>query len=382
MPRKREGEVRESLTHLEQLETQYKGKPQELRIKAIRLLKERPTLRLEDVGDLIGVSGKTVKRWWRLYRVSGLNELRKLSATPRAPRSVDENLLNLKHKLLAGDFSDLAEVREWLEESVVLDTGSRVAPSPANIHETRAIRKFISFLNRLPTLFAIDQWTISFRDVLQDFLGDVDRIMVGLNTHSILFGTEQNLGNTIITQQIENNSSVVLVTGERDMKPVERQLEVLRQRNFPFAEYYPPRGYTYYYGDTAYVGSVLLWRLRGRPQLSERTLRLMDELEPFFVFLFTDAIVRHRLAHPTDLVFDESINRVTQVVGLTPSEKRVLILQLLGMSYEEMASNLGISLNTVRYHLKSIYKKTDTHSLSELYAKYFTPRIETQKAHS
>lgn len=58
----------------------------------------------------------------------------------------------------------------------------------------------------------------------------------------------------------------------------------------------------------------------------------------------------------------------------------MLALQLVGFSYDEMAATLGISLNTVRYHLKSIYNKTGTHSLAELYAKYFTPKLDGQKA--
>jgi DNA-binding NarL/FixJ family response regulator len=54
---------------------------------------------------------------------------------------------------------------------------------------------------------------------------------------------------------------------------------------------------------------------------------------------------------------------------ITPHEARVLKLLSAGHNYETAASELGISVNTVRFHVKSIYEKLQVHSKSEAVAK-------------
>lgn len=61
--RRRTGTIPESLQTL--LERQYRHKPQELRLKALRLLKEHPPWTLKHVAELVGRSERTLQRWWR-----------------------------------------------------------------------------------------------------------------------------------------------------------------------------------------------------------------------------------------------------------------------------------------------------------------------------
>lgn len=380
MPRKREGIIAESLRQLEQLEMRYKGKPQEARIKALRLLKQQPDLRLDDIGDVIGVSGKTIKRWWKTYREGGVTALRQVNSTTLGNSGIDERLVQLKRKIAAGDFADIDDVREWLGSGTSTPESEESARLK-NAIDTPSVVQLINFLNDLPTSFAPDQWALGFRDGLSRLLPDVDRVMVGLSMQRDLLTPADNSEDVNVTQHIAGTTTNVFVVPERDMKPADRYLQNLRSRNFAFEDYHPPRSFVYYFEGVAYVGAIFLWRNRSKPAIAESTIRLMNELEPFFVFLFTDAIVRYRYARPTGFAFDESLRRMTDEAGLTMAERRVLALQLIGFSYEEMASTLNISLNTVRYHLKSSYRKTDTHSLAELYAKYFTPRLEGHKSH-
>jgi len=51
--------------------------------------------------------------------------------------------------------------------------------------------------------------------------------------------------------------------------------------------------------------------------------------------------------------------------GLTPREVRVLELLADGFSYESPALHLGVSVNTVRNYVRSIYSKLQVHSKSE-----------------
>jgi DNA-binding NarL/FixJ family response regulator len=60
---------------------------------------------------------------------------------------------------------------------------------------------------------------------------------------------------------------------------------------------------------------------------------------------------------------------------LTPYEMRVLKLLAKGNSYGSAAQDLGISVNTVRFHIRNIYDKLHVHSKSEAVAKALRNRL-------
>jgi len=60
---------------------------------------------------------------------------------------------------------------------------------------------------------------------------------------------------------------------------------------------------------------------------------------------------------------------------LTPHEVRLLKLLVEGHSYKTAALELGVSVNTVSFHLKSIYEKLQVHSKSEAVAKALQHRL-------
>jgi DNA-binding NarL/FixJ family response regulator len=61
--------------------------------------------------------------------------------------------------------------------------------------------------------------------------------------------------------------------------------------------------------------------------------------------------------------------------GLTERERDVLNNLCKGHSYKEIASNLFITVGTVRHHIKNIYYKLQVHSKSEAVAKALKDRI-------
>lgn len=61
--------------------------------------------------------------------------------------------------------------------------------------------------------------------------------------------------------------------------------------------------------------------------------------------------------------------------NLTPHETRLLKLLVEGHSYKTAALELGVSVNTVSFHLKSIYEKLQVHSKSEAVAKALQNRL-------
>jgi DNA-binding NarL/FixJ family response regulator len=56
---------------------------------------------------------------------------------------------------------------------------------------------------------------------------------------------------------------------------------------------------------------------------------------------------------------------------LTPHELRLLKLLVEGHSYKTAASQLGVSVKTISFHLQKIYEKLQVHSKSEAVAKAF-----------
>jgi len=60
---------------------------------------------------------------------------------------------------------------------------------------------------------------------------------------------------------------------------------------------------------------------------------------------------------------------------LTPHEIRILTLLVEGHNYKTAADELGVSINTIRFHMRSIYEKLQVHSKSEAVSKALRNRI-------
>jgi DNA-binding NarL/FixJ family response regulator len=60
---------------------------------------------------------------------------------------------------------------------------------------------------------------------------------------------------------------------------------------------------------------------------------------------------------------------------LTPHETRLLRLLVQGHNYKTAAAELGVTVHTVSFHLRSIYEKLQVHSKSEAVAKALQNRL-------
>ncbi len=73
-------------------------------------------------------------------------------------------------------------------------------------------------------------------------------------------------------------------------------------------------------------------------------------------------------------LFPKASTHTEEVSKLAPREQEVLQLLITGHSYKMIASSLGITLETVRSHIKRIYEKLHVHSATEAAAKAFTKK--------
>jgi DNA-binding CsgD family transcriptional regulator len=239
--------------------------------------------------------------------------------------------------------------------------------------------RFVQFLNALPVTGNSIVWITTFREALGRFLGDPDRIVINVNTECDLESSQVIQGVPIITPHIQSGAEhggAVEVSIKKPIdNPTERLLADFRRQGYPLERYRPPQAYDYYFGGGAYLGTIFLWRELEHPPISSDTLRLMERIEPFIIFALSDLVARSKQRRPLDRAFTDALDLLAQSSSLTEQERRVVVLQLFGHSYEQIAERLHLSIDAVRKHVTSIYRKTGTHSYIELFAKYFTPRL-------
>lgn len=74
-------------------------------------------------------------------------------------------------------------------------------------------------------------------------------------------------------------------------------------------------------------------------------------------------------------IFKESSKAGTAIEELRPSERQTLALLAQGLSNKEIASRLGISVSTVRFHVENIYAKLRVHSRTEAALKFHSVKF-------
>ncbi len=84
-----------------------------------------------------------------------------------------------------------------------------------------------------------------------------------------------------------------------------------------------------------------------------------------------------RIARQVITAFKEGQNIFTTEKNYDLSEREISVLNLLadGYNYQEIADTLFISVDTVRHHIRNIYKKLHVHSQSEAVAKAIRKKI-------
>jgi DNA-binding NarL/FixJ family response regulator len=84
-----------------------------------------------------------------------------------------------------------------------------------------------------------------------------------------------------------------------------------------------------------------------------------------------------RIARQVITAFKEGISITHDTQNYDLSDREISVLNLLsdGSNYQEIAETLFISVDTVRHHIRNIYKKLHVHSQSEAVAKAIRKKI-------
>jgi transposase len=407
-PRLDRRQIKESLRQLRQLERQHSGTPGAERLAALALLKAEPDLTIVQAAKRLGRSRRALQRWLGLYREGGIPELLSPTIRPGRPRRLGTTeLAVLREEVENARLQELADVQDWLKERLGLEFSQSgvwylmrrdlkaIPRGWVTIHDAADREKresepesgkgishrVLAFLNALPITGDVTQWVLSFREALAAFFGDVDRVSINVNTNCNLSNPESYDASSIVTQHVGSNVAprgrvAISVKREKETRPADRLLRDAEQAGFPVKEFHPPAAFDYHFAGTAYLGTIVLWRKRTESPISEDTLDAMAALEPFVLFALSDIVARHKAEQPVSAAFSEALSRMNNDAELSAQEQKIVILQLMGHSYKEMAELLSVTVDTVKKHFKQIHRKTATRSQSELFAKYFTFRIQ------
>ena len=74
-------------------------------------------------------------------------------------------------------------------------------------------------------------------------------------------------------------------------------------------------------------------------------------------------------------LFQQTRMPLDPVARLTPHEVRLLKLLAEGHSYQSAGGQLGVTINTIRNYIRSIYGKLHVHSKSEAVTKALKARL-------
>jgi DNA-binding CsgD family transcriptional regulator len=105
-----------------------------------------------------------------------------------------------------------------------------------------------------------------------------------------------------------------------------------------------------------------LVRPSGRPALEVVVTPIRRESSSMFTSTAAAAIF---VADP-DTRAERPPEQLRRLYGLTPKEAQVASRLVSGMSPAEIRDDLGVTIHTVRGHLKQLFAKTGTHRQAEL----------------
>jgi DNA-binding CsgD family transcriptional regulator len=70
---------------------------------------------------------------------------------------------------------------------------------------------------------------------------------------------------------------------------------------------------------------------------------------------------------------------MSEILSLSPQEKRILVALSYGSLYKEIAADYNISINTVKKHLKSVYRKLKVNKRTAAVEKLFVSSYAIQQ---
>lgn len=365
--RPRKQTIRESFEELDELRRFYNGTIEEVKLMFLRMLKEEPGRPIAETTRRIGISERRGRYWWETYCQNGLRGL-------------------LERRVWR---------RDELEKNVPRMQVPRVQKGRPRANGATALQHAIdypAFINAVASIADVEnphEWGLQLRNLLIEHIPEVDHAVVSVRVSVDLDeGTERE--ERIVVRRYKGNSGEIKesIESESRVSNYETIIAKGQEQQFPFERYhFPPAGFDFFLrkglreqqtlsdesDPSACLGSILLFRSRGKTPFSPETLDLIERLRPFITYVLTSFIARTQREMPGLEFYSEAIARIAGEANLSNREQIILNLLLIGYSEKKIADSLNISTKTVESHIYSLYRKTGVTKVNELFARYQTP---------
>lgn len=233
--------------------------------------------------------------------------------------------------------------------------------------------------------FNVDSSLKQLRSSLMALLGDVDHIIITFPLTTSKAGIGLDLSTqkfsvalqALNTEDAASSLKVVTISGKTSAMQdiVQERISMVVKLGFPAHTYRDPAIMTLVSDKGFYLGGIALFRGLTASPISDSTLRLLEELRPILTQMAINFIAKYRLENDAQTILSRVAQDIVIRGKLSRAEIRVLLLLLFGCSYAEIASDLDITINTVRKHVKSIHAKAGVSSTVELYARFVARRL-------
>ena len=135
-------------------------------------------------------------------------------------------------------------------------------------------------------------------------------------------------------------------------------------------------GINYYaYAGGANIGDLRIWRGSGKEDFSRREIEIVDAIGPAFTNAMRRALAREGGGR-SGVSPGGLMERIASETRLTAREKEIAMSAALGKTDREVAGALGISVTTVRTHLKHIFAKLDVSNRTQLARRFVFPEAD------
>ena len=125
-------------------------------------------------------------------------------------------------------------------------------------------------------------------------------------------------------------------------------------------------GINYYaYSAGMNIGDLRIWRGRGKQDFSRRDVEIVDAIGPAFTNAMRRALASEG-AGDRRFSLGELMERIESEAGLTPREKEIAMSAVLGKGDRAIAEASGISVATVRTHIKHVFRKLGVSNRTQL----------------
>ena len=125
-------------------------------------------------------------------------------------------------------------------------------------------------------------------------------------------------------------------------------------------------GINYYaYAAGVNIGDLRIWRGRAKEDFSRREVEILDAIGPAFTNAMRRALAREG-SGGSHASLGELMERIESEAALTAREKEIAMSAVLGKTDLAIAEAHGISVATVRTHIKHVFRKLGVSNRTQL----------------